>query len=161
MPVERISLRTTALEPEDVAGAYLSIPHEVLGQVTGKTKRVFLGGTINGHPFQATAVPYYGTHKVVLNKGLREQTGIRPGDQVVLECAVSTSPPRLAIDPDVEAALDSTPGARAAFDRLAHTHRREHLDAIAEAKRPETRAARIGKLLDRLQERGRAGGRTR
>jgi len=38
-------------------------------------------------------------------------------------------------------------GLRAAFDKLAFTHRKEHVRAIEEAKAPETRARRIAKAL--------------
>ena len=38
-------------------------------------------------------------------------------------------------------------GARAAFDALAFTHRKEHVRAIEDAKAPETRARRIAKAV--------------
>jgi uncharacterized protein YdeI (YjbR/CyaY-like superfamily) len=38
-------------------------------------------------------------------------------------------------------------GARAAFDKLAFTHRKEHVRAIEEAKAAETRARRIEKSV--------------
>lgn len=41
----------------------------------------------------------------------------------------------------------SDPVARAAFDRLAYSHRREHVLAVENAKKPETRARRIEKAL--------------
>lgn len=43
---------------------------------------------------------------------------------------------------DLKAAL-TTAGALAAFDALPPSHRREHINAIDEAKKPETRARRI------------------
>ena len=36
---------------------------------------------------------------------------------------------------DLEAALAADPDAQAAWDRLSYTHRREHVEAIEEAKR--------------------------
>jgi len=55
-----------------------------------------------------------------------------------------------AIPADLAAALDAAPGARSAWDALAPSHRREHLEAIEEAKRLETRARRIAKSVDML-----------
>ncbi len=38
-----------------------------------------------------------------------------------------------------------------AFDRLAFSHRREHVTWITQAKRPETRARRIAATVERLR----------
>jgi uncharacterized protein YdeI (YjbR/CyaY-like superfamily) len=52
---------------------------------------------------------------------------------------------------DVAAALGRT-GLSAFFADCTAPHRREYLKWIAEAKRPETRAARIAKTVERLAE---------
>ncbi|MGH9215314.1 MAG: YdeI/OmpD-associated family protein [Acidimicrobiales bacterium] len=41
--------------------------------------------------------------------------------------------------------------ARAAFDRLSYTHRREYVEWIAEAKRPATRARRVAETVERVR----------
>ena len=51
---------------------------------------------------------------------------------------------------DLAAALAEA-GLREAFDRLSFSHRREHVNAITEAKKPETRARRIAKALELLR----------
>lgn len=56
----------------------------------------------------------------------------------------------IALPADALAALDAVPGARAAFERLSYTHRREHVEAILEAKKPETRARRIARMIAML-----------
>jgi uncharacterized protein YdeI (YjbR/CyaY-like superfamily) len=50
---------------------------------------------------------------------------------------------------DLAAALAEA-GLREAFDGLSFSHRREHVNAINEAKKPETRARRIAKALEML-----------
>lgn len=55
---------------------------------------------------------------------------------------------------DVEAALTADAQARAIWDRLAPSHRREYLTWIDEAKRPATRLRRIERTLTMLRERG-------
>jgi len=52
--------------------------------------------------------------------------------------------------PDVDQALGRAPAAAARFARLPASHRREYLNWIAEAKRPATRARRIGEMVERL-----------
>ena len=48
---------------------------------------------------------------------------------------------------DFAAALAGNPQARATFDGFAPSHRREYLQWITEAKRPETRTRRIETML--------------
>jgi len=47
--------------------------------------------------------------------------------------------------------LDGDAGARAAFDALAFTHRREYAQWVAEAKREETRERRAARALEMLR----------
>ena len=61
------------------------------------------------------------------------------------------------IPDDVAAALAAVPTADEAFRALPPSHRREYLDWIAEAKKPETRRTRIEKTVQMvLQSAGRA-----
>ncbi len=56
----------------------------------------------------------------------------------------------LVVPPDFNAALNKNKKARAAFDNFSYSHRREYLQWITEAKRPETRAKRIETTLQWL-----------
>jgi uncharacterized protein YdeI (YjbR/CyaY-like superfamily) len=64
------------------------------------------------------------------------------------------APPRpkrtIEVPEDLSVALASTPAAAQVFDGLAPSHRYEYLEWITEAKRPETRAKRIGEALEWL-----------
>jgi hypothetical protein len=53
------------------------------------------------------------------------------------------------IPEDLREALESV-GLLETFEKLAFTYRKEHVLAIQEAKRPETRAMRIGKTIEML-----------
>ncbi len=53
---------------------------------------------------------------------------------------------------DLEAVLEARPAAMAAYRRLAPSHRREYLEWIDEAKRPETRQRRIEKTVGMLDD---------
>ncbi|MHC2990644.1 hypothetical protein OB13_03245 [Pontibacter sp. HJ8] len=50
---------------------------------------------------------------------------------------------------DLREALDAM-GLLDGFEKLAYTHRKEYVTAIQEAKRPETRASRIGKTIEQV-----------
>jgi uncharacterized protein YdeI (YjbR/CyaY-like superfamily) len=55
------------------------------------------------------------------------------------------TPPR-----DLSALLAKNAKARAAFEPLAFSHKREYVTWIVEAKKPETRAARLTKTVEML-----------
>ncbi|MEO5799504.1 MAG: YdeI/OmpD-associated family protein [Gemmatimonadales bacterium] len=58
--------------------------------------------------------------------------------------------PALVVPPDLKAALAKDSAAKAVFDALAYTHRKEHIQAIVEAKKPETRERRLAKTMSML-----------
>lgn len=55
------------------------------------------------------------------------------------------------------AALKSSRRAAARFGSLAPSHRREYLEWVIEAKRPETQARRIARVIERLESASRPG----
>ena len=56
----------------------------------------------------------------------------------------------VAVPEDMQQALEQA-GVLEVFNKLAFTHRKEHVVAVLEAKRPETRAKRIQKAIEALQ----------
>jgi uncharacterized protein YdeI (YjbR/CyaY-like superfamily) len=56
----------------------------------------------------------------------------------------------IAAPPDLAKALEANGVAKAAWEKLPPSHRREHVDAIEEAKKPETRARRIAGAIAML-----------
>lgn len=54
---------------------------------------------------------------------------------------------RLEVPDDLTAALDAVPAARVFFDQLPPSSRKQHLYFVISAKRAETRAARIAKIV--------------
>ena len=67
--------------------------------------------------------------------------------------AVKARTPRtIEMQEDLSAALAADPAAAQYWDGLAPSHRYEYLEWITEAKRPETRAKRIGQALEWLAE---------
>lgn len=66
--------------------------------------------------------------------------------------APRTPRPELPIPPEFAAALDASPAARATLDGFAPSHRREYVQWITEAKRPETRDKRIAEAIALLSE---------
>jgi uncharacterized protein YdeI (YjbR/CyaY-like superfamily) len=60
--------------------------------------------------------------------------------------------PELEPPPELEAALDSNPAARATFDNFTPGCRREYVEWVVGAKRPETRDKRIAQAVEWMAE---------
>ena len=60
--------------------------------------------------------------------------------------------PDLPTPADLLAALDANPAARATFDGFPPSCRRDYVEWVAEAKRPETRAKRIAQATEWMAE---------
>jgi uncharacterized protein YdeI (YjbR/CyaY-like superfamily) len=65
-------------------------------------------------------------------------------------------PRTVDVPPALQKALAADPAARAAFEGMSFSHRREYAEWVAEAKRDETRDRRVARTLERLR-----GGRPR
>jgi uncharacterized protein YdeI (YjbR/CyaY-like superfamily) len=60
--------------------------------------------------------------------------------------------PELETPPDLDSALDANPAARAAFDGFPPSGRREYVEWVVDAKRPETRGKRIAQAVEWMAE---------
>jgi uncharacterized protein YdeI (YjbR/CyaY-like superfamily) len=56
------------------------------------------------------------------------------------------------VPPDLQEALDLDPEARAIFEKIPYSHKREYVNAILEAKRPKTRKSRIERTLVMIRD---------
>ena len=107
--------------------------------------------TIGEHTWRTTPGVYDGVGYVVVNRDVKAATGVDAPDRVEVEMELDTEPREVEVPKDLAAALAGHPGAEEAFGRLAFTHRREYVEWIDEAKRPETRARRIGQTVERVR----------
>jgi hypothetical protein len=108
--------------------------------------------TINGHAFRTTTMRYGGVDYIGLNRDVREAAGVRSGDTFPVELETDTQPREIDVPAEFERALAKDTAARAAFEKLSYTHRKEYAGWVAEAKRAETRARRLERALAMLRE---------
>jgi hypothetical protein len=112
-----------------------------------------VAGTVNGTPFRGRLMVYGGVTYLGLRKEIRDAAGgIEDGDSVEVVIDRDDAPREVDVPEELAAALAKEDGARAAYESLAFTHRREYATWIGEAKRAETRARRVEKALQMLRE---------
>jgi uncharacterized protein YdeI (YjbR/CyaY-like superfamily) len=100
-----------------------------------------------------------GRYLLGLSNANRQAAGIATGDEVEVDVEHDAELPVVTEPEDFARALDADQAARAAYDRLAYSHKREHVLAIESAKKPETRTRRIEKALAMLRDDKPAGSR--
>ena len=93
-----------------------------------------------------------GRFLIPLSAENRTGAGVAGGDQVDVDIALDSGPREVAVPADLAAALAQDEEARASFDGLSYTHRKEWVRWIEEAKKAETRATRLAKTVESLRE---------
>ncbi len=127
----------------------VGIPDEVIAAL-GTSKRPPVTITINGYTYRTTAVRMGGRFLVPLAAENRAAAGVAAGDEIVVDIENDTAPREVDLPADLAAAMDDA--VRATYDGLSFTHRKEWVRWVEEAKKPETRAARIEKTIAGLRE---------
>ncbi|WP_328996636.1 YdeI/OmpD-associated family protein [Kribbella sp. NBC_01245] len=135
----------TRIEVGAGGGAFVAVPPQVIDALGGGG-RIPVRATFDGVPYTGSIVSMGGTKCLGVLKQIRTELGKEPGDPVTVSVERDTSERTVDVPDDLSAALTEA-GAREAFDRLSFSHRREHVTAIEEAKRPETRARRIANAV--------------
>ncbi|WP_433511738.1 YdeI/OmpD-associated family protein [Nonomuraea sp. CA-143628] len=126
----------------------LEVPSEVVAALGGTRPPVTI--TVNGHSWKSRVALLRGRHLLGLSNANRRAAGVAIGDEVEVVLELDTEP-RVVVEPeDFARALDEDPVARAAYDNLAYSHKREHVRAIESAKKPETRRRRIEQAISTL-----------
>lgn len=128
----------------------LEVPPQVVEALgAGKRPRVII--TINGHSWRSRVAIMRGRYLLGLSNANRQAAGVVTGEEVEIELALEPEPIVVDVPEDFARALDADPPARAAYDRLTESQKRQHVRAIESAKKPETRKRRIEKALVTLQ----------
>jgi hypothetical protein len=141
---------TTTLEPRGPAGAIV-LDDEQVALVGGGAKVFPVKVTVNGKPAQLRLARMGGENLIGFSKAARAELGVEIGEQVHAVIERDDGPREIAIPDELQQALDADPAAKAAFEKLAPTHRKEHARSVADAKRPETRAKRLAAVLEALR----------
>ena len=132
-------------------GAFVEIPFDV--EAAFGSKRPKGRALIEGVPYRGTLVRMGSEHHMLLIlKGIREQIGRTFGDEVRIIVEADTEPRAVEVPADLLKELKKNKYAKAFFDKLAYTHRREYVRWIEEAKRAETRATRVAKTIVMLKK---------
>src|SRR5688572_2748487 len=112
-------------------------PKPVFGKVRAPVRV-----TLNGYTYRSTIASMGNGPCLPLRRSNREAAGLQGTETLDVTLTLDTSERKVTPPTDLVRALKSAK----VFDRwsaLSYSHQKEHVEAIAEAKKPETRERRI------------------
>jgi ribosomal protein L11 len=120
-------------------------PTAVFGKI-----RVPVKVTVNGITYRSTIAAMGGPPCVPLRKSNREAAGLTGGETVRVRLELDTEKREIKPPADLRRSLKAAPGAWERWLTLSYSHQREHVEAIEDAKKPDTRARRIAAAVHTL-----------
>lgn len=122
---------------------FLTLPKEASAKLPSRGMTA-IEGTINGYPFRAMLEPDgQKSHWLKVNQKMGKAAGADAGDVVAVELAPSGEQPEHRMPADLRKALASATRARATWADITAIARRDWIQWITSAKRPDTRARRV------------------
>ena len=131
-------------------GAMCAIPVEFDPRAAFGMARAPVSVTLNGYTFRSTIFSMHGETWIPLRKSHREAAGLEGTETLTVKIALDTTERTVDIPPELAREFKKNRAAAARWEALSFTHRREHAEAIADAKKPETRARRVANALNML-----------
>jgi len=125
----------------DGAMCFIPVPFDpkpVFGKVRAPVKV-----TLNGYTYRSTIAAMGGPVCIPLRRSNREAAGLEGGESLEVTLELDTDKREVRPPPDLAKALKAAPPAWDRWGELSFSHQREYAEAIAGAKKPETRVRRI------------------
>ena len=129
----------------------IQVPDEVV-EALGSGNRPSVKVTVNGYSYRSTVASMSGVFMVSLSAEHRAGAGVGGGDDVEVDLELDSAPREVTVPPELVAALDAEPAARATFDGLSYSNKSWHVLQVTGAKTEETRQRRIARSVDALKQ---------
>lgn len=140
---------STIVQPDPDGVFLIEVPAHVMAALSEK-KRIPVNVTLNGISYRSTIAVYGGKFYIPARKEIREAAKLAAGKRAHVTLEADTAARTVMVPSDLAKALASA-RLRPAFDALSFTRRKENVAAVTDAKRPETRAARIERVVKSLR----------
>jgi len=107
--------------------------------------------TVNGYTWRTSVTRMGGEFLIGLSREVRQGAGVEAGDLVDVAVELDAAPRDVEVPEALAEALATDPKAKATFDAMAFTHRKEYARWVADAKREETRQRRVQQALEMIR----------
>ena len=140
-----VTFRTTIVTGAGTT-AGIVVPEKTVAAL-GAGKKPAVTVTLNGFSYRSSVALMGGKFMIGVSNAVRAESGLKGGDDVEVVLELDAEPRVIDVPADFAAALAAEPAAQAFFDKLSYSNKRRHVEPIADAKTPETRARRIEKSV--------------
>jgi uncharacterized protein YdeI (YjbR/CyaY-like superfamily) len=149
-----LEFRATLKGVPDSSATFILIPNAIMKQFGGRI-RVPVVVTIKGITHRTTICNMGMGPMVGIPVGVRKESAIKHGDRIAISMEPDQKERTVSLPPDFVKAM--TDAERRAFGWMAYTHRKEYVQWIEDAKKPDTRVRRIESAREKLRQKGSSG----
>lgn len=148
MDENSVEFRTVILQTgKNTTG--IEVPEDIIEKL-GAGKRPLVRVTINSYTYRSAVASMNGTFMISLSAKDRQAAGLQGGDEVDVTLEVDVEPRVVEIPEDLKSALVEA-SVLDAFEKSAPSAKKEYVRQVVEAKKQETRARRIAKIVEQLR----------
>ncbi len=145
-----MKFRTTIKQSGKTATG-IEVPESVMDALASG-RRPPVRVTIGAYTYRSTVATVDGKPMVGLSAEHRAGAGVEGGQEVEVDVQLDTEKREVVVPPELAAALDAEPRARATFDALSPSNKGWHVLQVTGAKTRETRDRRIERSIAALRE---------
>ena len=127
----------------------VEIPFDVKAEYGSARAKVRV--TVNGVTLRTTVAVYGGRSYIGFRKEIRDAAGLEMGRTIAVTIEPDTEPRVVDVPEDLRRGLAKNAAARKRFESLSYSHRNEHARWVADAKKEETRARRVARVIEMLK----------
>ncbi len=131
----------------------IRVPEDVVAELGGG-RRPKVRVVLRGVSYPSSIARMGGAYVIPVSAEIRGRAKVQAGDEVEVGVELDDQPREVTIPPDLQAALDEHPDAKAALTALSYSRQRGLVDPIGQAKTDATRRNRIAKAVRTLLEQG-------
>jgi hypothetical protein len=137
--------------PRGGGGCLVPVPKDVAAKL-GLKGMPKIQAVIAGSPYRGSLMPMGdGTYCLGVLKSIQEAAGVGFGDTITVQLELDTTPRTVEMPADLAKAIARDEKAKAAWDSLSFTNKKEMARSLEEAKRPETRERRLAQAVASLK----------
>ncbi len=135
---------------EGIEAFSINFPYDVQ-EVYGVRGQVKVKVTYDGVPYRGSLAKMgHHCHFLLVRKDIRKLIGKNAGDTVRVTVQRDTEERVVEVPAELADLFQQNPEAKALYDKLSYTNRKEYARWINEAKRPETKQKRLDKTIEML-----------
>ncbi len=149
--MKKIKFKTGILQNGKMDATYVLFPYDTK-KLFGTGGRVKVKAEFDGIPYRGSLAPMgLCNHVLILTKNVRLKTGKKAGDIIEVIIEQDNEERTVETPPDFLKELKKA-GLAEFFEKMSYTHRKEYVNSVTEAVKPETRARRIFRAVEMISE---------